>query len=146
MKAIRPAILTLVGAATLMNVASIFAPAADPPAKEKPPRSKVAFFMRAKLVNSQSVLEGLTTEDFDLIRTGAQRMIVMTKAAEWKAGGGDVYTQDSIRFVDAAQDLIKYANEKNIDGATLAYLQLTMNCVNCHKHVRSPAAAGKLAP
>jgi hypothetical protein len=146
MKTIKPAVLVVAGATMLMSFAGMWAPAADPPAKEKQPRSKVAFFMRAKLANSQSVLEGLTTEDFDLIRTGAQRMIVMTKAAEWKVGGGEVYTQDSVKFVDAAQDLIKNSNEKNIDGATLAYLQLTMNCVNCHKHVRSPVAADKSVP
>ena len=28
------------------------------------------------------------------------------------------------------------AKAKNIDGATLAYVQLTVNCVNCHKYVR----------
>jgi hypothetical protein len=31
------------------------------------------------------------------------------------------------------------AKDKNIDGATLAYLRLTMNCVNCHKYVRQAA-------
>ncbi len=30
----------------------------------------------------------------------------------------------------------KNARNRNIDGATLAYLKLTMNCVQCHKYVR----------
>ena len=34
------------------------------------------------------------------------------------------------------QELVKNAKEQNIDGATLAYLKLTMNCVQCHKFVR----------
>jgi cytochrome c556 len=98
--------------------------------------------MRAKLANSQSVLEGLVTEDFDLIQNGAEKMVVMTKGAQWKVGAGEEYTADTVRFVDAARDLIQNAKTKNIDGATLSYLQLTMRCVECHKHVRSVKTAG----
>ena len=28
------------------------------------------------------------------------------------------------------------AKAKNLDGATLAYVRLTMNCIECHKYVR----------
>ena len=30
----------------------------------------------------------------------------------------------------------KAADEQNLDAAALAYVQLTLNCVDCHKHVR----------
>jgi hypothetical protein len=42
-------------------------------------------------------------------------------------------------FQRYADDLIKNARQHNIDGATLAYLKLTMNCVQCHKFVRFAA-------
>ena len=29
------------------------------------------------------------------------------------------------------------AAEGNLDGAALKYVELTLSCVNCHKHVRS---------
>jgi hypothetical protein len=32
--------------------------------------------------------------------------------------------------------MVKMAKDKNLDGAALAYVQLTMSCVNCHKYVR----------
>jgi len=123
------------------------APAAGAGDDEKEPKvvedskKAVAKFMRAKLHNSQSVLEGLTTEDFEKIKTGAQRMIVMAKAAEWNSFGGEVYARDTAAFVDSAQELIKNADDKNLDGATLSYVQLTMNCMACHKHLKGVQVA-----
>jgi len=131
---------------TCLCVGGLFAPAADRQTERQQLRSKVALFMRAKLINSQNVLEGLTTENFDLIRQGAERMIVMSKAAEWRVGGGEVYTQDTAQFVAAAQDLIKQSKERNVDGATLSYLQLTMNCITCHKHIREEKTVGFVIP
>lgn len=132
---------TMAGSTLLFLIAGFGVGAADPLETKEKPENKVAFFMRAKLANSQSVLEGLVTEDFDLIEKGAERMIVMTKGAQWKVGAGEEYTTDTVRFVDTARDLIQNAKKKNIDGATLSYLQLTMRCVECHKHVRAVKTA-----
>jgi hypothetical protein len=33
-------------------------------------------------------------------------------------------------------DLIEKAREKNLDGAALSYVEMTLSCVKCHKHVR----------
>ena len=107
-------------------------------------RDKVKVFMRAKLTNSQSVIEGLATENWDLIEAGGARMLVMSKATEWSLGQtGTQYKQDTIEFVNACRQLITQSKARNIEGATLAYLQLTMNCVECHKHVRASQRAGK---
>jgi len=131
----RRIVVAIVGTIS-MSLSGLSVSAAAPPA-DQDLRGRVAVFMRAKLVSSQSVLEGLVTEKFDLVVAGAQRMIVMSRAAEWNAGEGEVYRRDTARFVDAAEELIKHAKAKNIEGATLSYLQLTMSCVDCHKHVRS---------
>jgi hypothetical protein len=39
-------------------------------------------------------------------------------------------------FRRTADTLSKYAKDKNIDGAALTYVELTLSCVKCHKHVR----------
>jgi uncharacterized protein (TIGR01244 family) len=44
-----------------------------------------------------------------------------------------VYSEDFRRNAERAAS---GARAKNIDGVALAYVQMTMNCVNCHKHVR----------
>jgi hypothetical protein len=41
-------------------------------------------------------------------------------------------------FLYANKSLTLAAREKNLDAATVAYLQLTLSCVNCHKVVRGP--------
>ena len=108
--------------------------------------NKVAKFMRAKLGSSQSVLEGLVVEDFEKVRQGAQRMLVMSKATEWQVIQGPVYDQYSSEFQHSAKQLIEMAKQKNIDGATLAYMRLTMNCVSCHKFVRTAQIAANEEP
>ena len=39
-------------------------------------------------------------------------------------------------FEYANKSLRLAAQEKNLDGATIAYIQLTLSCVHCHKLVR----------
>jgi cytochrome c556 len=46
------------------------------------------------------------------------------------------YRTYSAQFKQIANRLTKAAKEKNLDGAALDYVQLTLNCVDCHKHVR----------
>lgn len=134
----------------LIGATALLVHAAEPPKEDREPKvvedskKAVAKFMRAKLHNSQSVLEGLTTEDFEKIKGGAQRMIIMAKAAEWNSFGGEVYARDTATFVDSAQELIKNADDKNLDGATLSYVKLTMNCMACHKHLKGVKVASNL--
>lgn len=98
-----------------------------------------AEFMRLKLEYSKQVLEGLTMENYQTIIKNAQALKKLSEAAEWEvptipnAGEYIVFTSEFQRLTD---ELVKKAKEKNMDGATLAYLRLTMNCVNCHKYVR----------
>jgi hypothetical protein len=42
----------------------------------------------------------------------------------------------SNEFRRIADDLVKSAKDKNLDGAALNYIELTMTCAKCHKYVR----------
>ena len=44
-------------------------------------------------------------------------------------------------FKQSADALAKAAKDRNADAASLAYVQLTLNCVNCHKFMRKPKVA-----
>lgn len=110
--------------------------------QEQPrPRTR-AEFMRLKLEYSKLVLEGLTLENYATIVKNAQALKKLSEAAEWEvptipnAGEYVVFTTEFQRLAD---ELARKGREKNMDGATLAYLRLTMNCVNCHKYVRQTA-------
>ncbi len=63
----------------------------------------------------------------------------MSQAAVWadtKLRSKPQYGWLSVEFQQLADEITAKANEKNLDGATLGYVQLTANCVRCHRNVR----------
>ncbi|MBS0260781.1 MAG: hypothetical protein JSS02_02395 [Planctomycetes bacterium] len=114
-------------------------------ADKKPAPKKVAMklFMRKKLEASQNILEGLAVEDFDMIATGARQLKTTSAAAEFMVVNDPMYAQHADEFRRIADKLEKSAKEKRLDGATLAYVDMTMSCVECHKFVRNILLAEK---
>jgi len=108
-------------------------PAADTPATQP---DQVAGFMRAKLAHSQNVLEGLTVEDYDLIDKGAQQLSLASEAASWQVLLTEDYARHSADFRRSCDGLRKAARDRNLDGAVLAWMDVTLKCVQCHKYVR----------
>jgi len=98
-------------------------------------------FMRDKLELTQGILEGLSVENFDLILSRAQRLSAMSQEVTWKVFENPDYEQQSIAFRRNVDALTKAAKNKNLDGATLAYVRVTMSCVECHKYVRGRLVA-----
>jgi cytochrome c556 len=115
--------------------------AAQPAPKRPPDVNKVAEFMRQKLDHSQDALEGLCTEDFTLLQTAAEKMIEMSRATEWVVIGGPRYAEHSDEFRAACEQLAKAARNKNLDAAALAWLKVTMDCLECHQFVRKTRVA-----
>jgi hypothetical protein len=101
---------------------------------------QVAGFMRAKLAHSQNVLEGLAIEDFDLIDKGAQQLSLASEDASWQVLQTEDYARQSADFRRSCDSLRKAAKAKNLDGAALAWMEVTMKCVQCHKYVRDERA------
>lgn len=102
-------------------------------------RAKRTTFMRMKLEYSKNLLEALTTEDFDKIKANAKALKAMSLAAEWEVPeipNVQEYLTYSADFQRLCDDLAKSSDKKSIDGATLGFTQLTVNCVKCHQYVR----------
>jgi hypothetical protein len=105
---------------------------------EQRPHSR-AEFMRTKLEYSKKALEGLTLEDYDAIAKSARSLRLLSQGAEWEVPiipNATDYVSLTREFQEIADEMALKANQKNLDGATLAYVRLTMNCVRCHKYVR----------
>ena len=98
-------------------------------------------FMRDKLELSQRVLEGLAIEDYDLIIAKGTKFSAMSKEADWRVFANPDYDQQSILFRRQVDALTRAARDKNLDAATLAYVRVTMSCVDCHKLVRGKLVA-----
>ena len=126
--AVRPRMLLLVVMAVTLIISAMTLRAAQP--------NKVSKFMRAKLEHSQKILEGLATEDYESISKNAQDLSLLSLAASWQVLQTEDYQQHSREFRRAADALKDAAKKKNLDGAALAYVDVTLKCVNCHKYVR----------
>jgi hypothetical protein len=144
--------LTLVSVSTLLVVLAI---ALSPPAvsqdgpaqpSDKPSPGvkltdeEVNVWMKQKSVLSEKVMDGLTRGDFEKIRRGAVTMNVLSYF-EGRAHSSDPdYKRQLVQFDFANRELIRMARDRNLEGATLAYNQLTVSCVYCHKTLRDAAA------
>ena len=108
------------------------------PALSRPPKepANVSDLMKKKLKHAQKVLEGVAVKDFDLITKNAEELILISNEAEWKVLKTPRYEIYSNDFRRNAEALIKNAKDQNLDAAALSYVDLTLTCVKCHKHVR----------
>lgn len=97
--------------------------------------------MKRKLERSQKVLEGLALRDFDRIAQNAEELILLSKQVGWRVFKTAQYETYSNEFRSNAEDLVKQAKIESLDGAALAYVELTLTCVKCHKHVREKRMA-----
>ena len=106
------------------------------PAPSQTSGKKVEKLMALKLLNSQKLLEGIAIGDFKKITASAEELIVLTKTEEWLMHKTPRYEMHSNEFQRAAETLIRKAKDKNMDGTTLAFFEMTMSCVRCHQYVR----------
>lgn len=97
---------------------------------------KIGDFMRVKLIQSQKVLEGLVREDFDAITKHSQEMSLLSQATNWQVLQTPEYRERSTEFRRSVEALTEAGKKKNLEGAALAYVEVTMKCVTCHKYVR----------
>ena len=95
--------------------------------------------MNQKLDYSREIVAGLATEDFQKISKGAQDLMLLSHEADWNVATTPQYLKASSDFRDTVGRLRDAGKEKNLDGATIAYFEVTLNCVRCHKQLRRPA-------
>ena len=108
---------------------------------DQPNEDAIRAFMRGKLDAAEDVLEGLVTDDFSLIEQGSDRMKIMSQRAEWNVFTTPSYRQHSGEFRRAADRLTQAAKSEKLEAASLAYLQVTLACINCHKTMRGAKVA-----
>src|SRR5690242_7387266 len=93
-------------------------------------------FMRDKLELSQQVLEGVVTDNYDLIISKGAKLSAMTEQPDWLIFDNPKYHDQSAAFRRHVNSLVTAAKKRDTDGATLAYVRMTMSCVDCHKLIR----------
>ncbi|OAI52929.1 hypothetical protein AYO44_04575 [Planctomycetaceae bacterium SCGC AG-212-F19] len=104
--------------------------------RQKHDPKKVKELMHNKLENAQKILEALAMNDLDKTAKHADALIKISKEAEWVVFKTPVYERNSEDFRRSLEALGKQAKEKNLEGAKLTYLEMTLTCFHCHRYVR----------
>jgi len=102
------------------------------------PRSTI---MKKKLAEAQKLLEGLALQDFNKISAAADELAILRNEAAWmiiKSKEYEIFSWDFSRQIEAAK---RAAKAKNVGAAALAYVDMTLTCVKCHKYVREEGIA-----
>lgn len=89
--------------------------------------------MWRKLDLAHDILDALVTEDFEALKAYGEDLETLGVAGEFFVNDTEEYRYHAHRFRDAARSLMLAARDNNLDGATLAYVELTMTCVRCHQ-------------
>lgn len=96
--------------------------------------------MKAKRERAHAVLDALTAGDHAAVRRNAEVLVAIAEMRVFLAGSKtEEYQFQAKAFKHAARDLLAAAEAKNIDGAALAYSDMTRTCVKCHTHFRGVA-------
>jgi len=103
---------------------------------QEPGAAKTSTFMRLKLEPMKGVLEGIALADFAMITKNAGTIRNLMLDEGWMVKQTEDYRRQSDEFRKVVDQLRVAADAKNIDGATLAYVQMTLRCVQCHQSLR----------
>jgi hypothetical protein len=134
LKQMTDVVLWIVGAGMIAACGAMIAAPED---AATPPANQAKSFMHLKLEQAQKAMEAIALEDFEGISKSAQRIALLTEDENWQVMQTVDYRRHSDDFRRAARLMSECADKKNLDGAVLAYVQMTMQCVHCHKHVRA---------
>jgi cytochrome c556 len=99
-------------------------------------QEKLSSFMKVKLDHSQKTLEGLSKGDFELIVKHSQAISLLCEDELWMVIQTPEYRERSKEFQRNVNAITDAARKKNLEAATLAYVDATLKCVSCHKYVR----------
>ena len=97
-------------------------------------------FMQLKLGHAKGILEGLATEDFEQIAKDSQALSALSLQSSWNTRTTLDYLDHSSDFRRALNVIALAAREKNLDRAALAYVNMTVQCIECHRYLREKSA------
>ena len=92
--------------------------------------------MRDKLDHAQELLGAVVLGDHGRVERIANDLVALSEASTWSPLQTVEYLHYAADFRGSAHALMEAAAARNTDGVSLAYMEMTLNCVQCHKHVR----------
>jgi hypothetical protein len=103
-----------------------------PPQTEREAKPSTQIMWK-KLDLSHGSLDAIALEDFEALEAYASDLEALSVAGELNISNEESYQRKSREFREAALALGKAAHERNIEAAALAYVDMTLRCVSCHR-------------
>jgi cytochrome c556 len=120
-----------------------------PPVEQQAPavtnERPMSFWMAQKIEHSKKILEALTKEDFAKVESEANQLRTLGKIEGFVRRKDPAYFRHQQNFDSSLIEIAAQANEQNVEGAVLAFNQLTSSCIACHKMLRTNDADSKPA-
>jgi len=91
--------------------------------------------MRQKLVDAQGVMAAVVTGNWVELERRSKALAKAVDDPAWLVFRTPEYAKQGEAFVRALNDLADTAASRDSDGASLAYVALTMRCIQCHRYV-----------
>ena len=97
--------------------------------------------MRQKLEHSQAILAAVVTSNWVELQRHSQALIELTGNPAWTVLKTPEFATQTQAFMRAAQELVDAAKRRDLDEAPVAYMSLTLRCVQCHRYVARTRSA-----
>lgn len=93
--------------------------------------------MKAKAGYAHRLLDAVVQEDFAVIQDQAFRLKAVAETADWRASRSPELVPETDEFIRATDRLFQAAKEEDGDAVALAYMNVTLSCLHCHRQLRS---------
>jgi hypothetical protein len=91
--------------------------------------------MQTKLEHAQRILGDVVTSDWSDLERHAEALRRTTTNPAWAVLPTPEYESRTSAFVRAADDLLVAARRRDLETTPLAYVSLTLSCVQCHRYI-----------
>jgi len=91
--------------------------------------------MREKLAHAQKLLEAVVTSDWTSLETHSRELEQVTNDPRWMVLKYPEYARHSAAFVRAVQTLHTAAAQRDLEKTPQAYVNVTLQCVDCHRYL-----------
>ena len=119
----------------LLLFTTLLLPAGYSHAETKIPNT-TQMLMKQKLAAAHGLLDGIVREDYESLKKNANLLKSISKASTWHRSDSEVFLNYARSFQNATDYLVTNAESKNLEGIALGYVRVTLECVQCHNHVR----------
>jgi hypothetical protein len=99
--------------------------------------------MHEKLVHAQKILEAVVTSDWTSLETHSRELERLTSDPRWIVLKYPEYARHSGSFVASVRALHSAAAQRELEKTPKAYVDMTLQCVECHRYLARMRIAEK---